>query len=189
LTAFAKVHGYRDESWQRLLGSIDRIEAEIRDQGLEGEAKLRRRTEGSRPRVQALFAWLESELAASAFLPTNPFTEAARHALKLNSGLEVFLSDPAVPVDTNHLERALRSIPMGRKAWLFCWTEGGTEAVGVIQSLITTCVLQCVDPYTYLVGVLQRVAIHPQSEVADLTPRLWKEKFADQALPSPALSS
>ena len=168
---------------------IYRIEAEIRERGLEGEAKLRRRSEESRPFVQDLFAWLESELAASALLPTNPFTEASRHALKLKSGLEVFLSDPAVPVDTNHLERALRSIPMGRKAWLFCWTEVGAEVVGIAQSLITTCVLQGVDPYAYLVDVLQRVAIHPQSEVADLTPRLWKEKFADQPLRSPALSN
>ena len=168
---------------------IYRIEAEIREQGLESEAKLSRRVEESRPLVQDLFAWLETELVAAALLPTNPFTEASRHALKLKSGLEVFLSDPAVPIDTNHLERALRPIPMGRKAWLFCWTEVGAEVVGVAQSLITTCVLQGVDPYTYLVDVLQRVAIHPQSEVADLTPRLWKEKFAGQALPSPALSS
>jgi transposase len=168
---------------------IYRIEAEIREQGLAGEAKLSRRVEESRPLVQDLFAWLETELVAAALLPTNPFTEASRHALKLKSGLEVFLSDPAVPIDTNHLERALRPIPMGRKAWLFCWTEVGAEVVGVAQSLVTTCVLQGVDPYTYLVDVLQRVAIHPQSEVADLTPRLWKEKFAGQALPSPALSS
>ena len=168
---------------------IYRIEAEIREQGLEGEAKLRRRVEESRPLVKALFSWLEAELVAAALLPTNPFTEASRHALKLKSGLEVFLSDPAVPVDTNHLERALRAIPMGRKAWLFCWTEVGAEVVGVVQSLITTCVLQGVDPYTYLVDVLQRVAIHPQSEVADLIPRLWKKRFAGQALPSPALAN
>jgi transposase len=60
--------------------------------------------------------------------------------------------------------------------------------VGIIQSLISTCVLHGVDPYTYLVDVLQRVAIHPQSAVAELTPRLWKESFADQAMPSPALA-
>jgi len=94
-----------------------------------------------------------------------------------------------VPIDTNHLERALRPIPMGRKAWLFCWTEVGAEKVGIIQSLISTCVLHSVDPYTYLVDVLQRVAIHPQSAVAELTPRLWKEKLSDQAMPSPALAS
>lgn len=167
---------------------IYRIEAEIREQQLEAEAKLVRRTEESRPIVAALFAGLTQELVASALLPTNPFTEAARHALKLKTHLEVFLSDPAVPVDTNHLERALRSIPMGRKNWLFCWTEVGAVKVGIIQSLISTCVLHGVDPYTYLVDVLQRVAIHPQSQVADLTPRLWKKKFADRAIPSPALA-
>ena len=35
--------------------------------------------------------------------------------------------------------------------------EIGAEHVGWIQSLISTCVLQNVDPYTYLVDVLQRV--------------------------------
>ncbi|MDA3921162.1 MAG: transposase domain-containing protein [Salinisphaera sp.] len=50
--------------------------------------------------------------------------------------------------------------------------------VGIIQSLISTCRLQGVDPYTYLVDVLQRVGIHPASRVAELTPRLWKHHFA-----------
>jgi len=166
-----------------------RVEDEIREQKLEGEAKLKKRMEESKPLVAELFEWLEQDLVASALVPTNPFTNAARHALKLKPCLEVFLSDPEVPIDTNHLERALRPIPMGRKAWLFCWTEVGAEKVGIIQSLISTCVIQGVDPYTYLVDVLQRVAEHPQSEVADLTPRIWKEKFVDQAMPSPALAN
>jgi hypothetical protein len=29
-------------------------------------------------------------------------------------GLEIFLTDPDVPMDTNHLERNLRAIPRGR---------------------------------------------------------------------------
>jgi len=165
------------------------IEEELREQSLEGEAKLEVRVARTRPIVTELFAWLKQELTESALLPNNPFTEAARHAVKLQTELAVFLGDPAVPIDTNHLERALRPIPMGRKAWLFCWTEVGAEKVGIIQSLISTCVLHGIAPYTYLVDVLQRVAIHPQSAVAELTPRLWKERFADQAMPSPALAS
>ncbi|UTW11988.1 transposase domain-containing protein [Marinobacterium rhizophilum] len=31
-----------------------------------------------------------------------------------------------------------------------------------------------INPYTYLTDVLLRVSSHPASEVADLTPRLWK---------------
>ena len=99
-------------------------------------------------------------------------------------GLEVFLADPDVPIDTNHLERALRAIPMGRKNWLFCWTELGAKHVGIIQSLLVTCRLHGIDPYTYLVDVLQRVGQHPASRVAELTPRLWKQHFADNPLRS-----
>jgi hypothetical protein len=71
--------------------------------------------------------------------------------------VSVFLSDPNVAIDTNHLERALRVIPMGRKSWLFCWTEVGAEVVGKIQSLLVTCKFHGVDPYPYLVDVLQRI--------------------------------
>ena len=85
---------------------------------------------------------------------------------------------PDVPIDTNHLERALRVIPMGRRNFLFCWTELGAQHVGIVQSLIVTCRLQGIDPYTYLVDVLQRVGEHPASRVSELTPRLWKTLFA-----------
>ncbi len=52
---------------------------------------------------------------------------------------------------------------MRRKTWNFCWTELGAEHVGVIQSLIVTCRLHGIDPYTYLVDVLQR----PESQNVD----------------------
>lgn len=73
---------------------------------------------------------------------------------------------------------------MGRKSWLFCWTELGAKQVGIIQSLIVTCRLHGIDPYTYLIDVLQRVSQHPASRVTELTPRLWKTLFADYPLRS-----
>lgn len=160
------------------------VEREIRERGLAGAAKLEMRATRSQALVADFFAWLEQELVAHALLPTNPFTQAAHYALARKRGLEVFLADPDVPLDTNHLERALRPIPMGRKNWLFCWTELGAERVGQIQSLITTCTLHGIDPYTYLVDVLQRIDTHPFSAVAQLTPRLWKQHFADAPLRS-----
>ena len=75
-------------------------------------------------------------------------------------------------------------MPMGRRSWLFCWTELGAKQVGIIQSLIVTCRLHGIDPYTYLIDVLQRVGQHPASRVAELTPRLWKALFADNPLRS-----
>jgi hypothetical protein len=90
------------------------------------------------------------------------------------TALRVFLEDPAVPLDNNHTERALRVVPMGKKNCMFCLTELGAEHVGIIQSLIVTCRMQGIDPANYLVDVLQRVAIHPASRVDELTPRRWK---------------
>ncbi|MFQ5700156.1 MAG: IS66 family transposase [Myxococcota bacterium] len=166
------------------IGELYETEEEIRQRGLVGEAKLRLRCEQSRPVVEAFFTWLEEERGTSALLPTNPFTKAALYAAKRRKGLEVFLSDSEVPLDTNHLERALRVIPMGRKSWLFCWTELGAQQVGQIQSLLTTCVLHDVDPYTYLVDVLQRIDRHPYARVSELRPRIWKEHFANAPLRS-----
>ena len=160
------------------------IEREIAEKPLVAEAKLAVRAKQSQPLVADFFAWLERELVEHAFLPTNPFTKAALYALERKKGLEIFLTDPDVPLDTNHLERALRPIPMGRKNWLFCWTEVGAERVGQIQSLISTCVLHDVDPYTYLVDVLQRIDTHPFAQVDQLTPRLWKPHFGTAPLRS-----
>jgi len=173
------VEPQRVEKALESIGALYEVEREIRERRLMGEAKLALRAQQSKPVAAELFAWLKEELAHHAQLPTNPFTKAARYTLERKAGLEVFLTDPEVPLDTNHLARALRPIPMGRKAWLFYWTELGAEGVGQIQSLISTCVLHGVDPYTYLVDVLQRIDTHPFAQVEQLTPRLWKQHFAD----------
>lgn len=167
-----------------MIGELYAIEREIARKNLADLAKQERRGSLSKPIVAEFFAWLKREMAESALLPTNPFTKAAHYALDREKGLGVFLSNPGVPIDTNHLERALRPIPMGRKNWLFCWTEIGAEKVGWAQSLISTCVLHDIDPYVYLVDVLQRVDTHPFDRVEELTPRLWKSHFADNPMRS-----
>jgi transposase len=162
------------------------VEEEIREQRLGGESKRIHRLTHSKPVVDRLFAWIDGQFERQGLLPASPFTQALAYARERREGLSVFLGDPDVPIDTNHLERALRAIPLGRKNWNFCWTELGAKHVGIVQSLIVTCRLHDVDPYTYLVDVLQRVGQHPASRVAELTPRLWKSHFGAEPLRSVA---
>jgi hypothetical protein len=75
-------------------------------------------------------------------------------------------------IDTNHLERALRPVPMGCRNCLFFWTELGAKQVGFIQSLLVNCKLHGINPYTYLVDVLQRISQHPASQAIALTPQV-----------------
>lgn len=167
------------------IGELYAVEERIRDQKLTAAKKLDHRLMHAKPIAEAFFTWVNQQFEHQGLLPSNPLTQALAYARDRRLGLEVYLSDPDVPIDTNHLERALRTIPMGRKNWMFCWTELGAQQVGIIQSLIVTCRLHGIDPYDYLVDVLQRVGQHPANRVHELTPRLWKQLFASNPLRSP----
>ena len=166
------------------IGGFYKEEGYIREHGLEAEAKLAHRGAVTKPLVEAFFAWLKQTVISEVLLPSNLFAQAARYAVEREAALKVFLAYPNVPLDTNHLEREIRAIALGRRNWLFCWTEVGARHVGIIQSLLASCRLQGVDPYVYLVDVLQRIDTHPAFEVQLLTPRLWKQHFADNPLRS-----
>ena len=184
---FLKAEQVEPERTATALSYIRRLyeeEARLKPKWTEGAKRLEKRATQCKPIVDGFFEWLRTELQEYALLPTNPFTVAANYALDREASLRVFLERPDVPVDTNHLEREIRPIALGRKNWLFCWTEIGAKYVGIFQSLLRTCRLQGVDPYTYLVDVLQRVDTHPASDVASLTPRLWKQRFAADPLRS-----
>jgi len=166
------------------IGKLYQEEGKIREWGLAGVANLAHRGAHSKPLVDDFFTWLKQTVITDVILPTNPFGQAARYALEREAGLRVFLQNPDVPLDTNQLEREIRPVAVGRKNWLFCWTEVGARQVGIIYSVLASCRLQGVDPYVYLVDVLQRVDTHPALEVHLLTPRLWKAHFADHPLRS-----
>lgn len=144
--------------------------------------ELRQRV--SKPTMERLFAFLEKELDETALLPSNPFAKAAKYAVQRKAELMACLDDPAVPLDTNHLEREFRPHAVGRKNWMFHVTEVGARAAGILYTLIRSCVLAQVDPTAYLTDVLQRIETHPAVDVGLLTPRLWKENFASAPMTS-----
>ena len=166
------------------IGALYAVESQIRDENLTGNAKRARRQQQSKPITERLFKWIDTQFEKQGFLPSSPFLGALAYIRERRAGLSVYLDDPDVAIDTNHLERALRVIPMGRKNWLFCWTELGAKHVGIVQSLMATCRLHDINPYDYLVDVLQRVGQHPASLVHQLTPRLWKQLFSANPLRS-----
>ena len=166
------------------IGELYKIEKAIRTRALPPDKKRAYREKHSKLLVDDFFRWCRDQQQRIDLVNSNPLSKALKYAANHKDQMQVFLRDPDVPMDTNHVERNLRGIPLGRKNWMFCWTEMGAEHVGIIQSLITSCRLHGVDPYTYLVDVLQRVSIHPAKKVEELTPRRWKEHFANAPLKS-----
>ena len=167
-----------------MMGAMYAHEKQIRADGLLGEDKRAYRQAHTRAVVETFWRWCRRQCHRPELLPKNPLAKALSYAQARRTGLEVFLDDPAVAIDTNHLERALRPIPLGKRNWLFASTEVGAQRVGIIQSLLVTCRLHGVDAYTYLVDVLQRISGHPAHRAIELTPRRWKSLFADDPLRS-----
>jgi transposase len=113
--------------------ALERIAALYRiEAGIRGLAPEQRRTlchDQSRPIVDQLRAWLDTTLAR---LPCRSRTaEAIRYALKLWSGLTVFLDDGRVEIDSNTVERSIRPIALNRKNALFAGSDQGGVHWGV----------------------------------------------------------
>ena len=167
-----------------LIGAMYGHEKQIRADGLTGEDKRAYRQTHTRAVVETFWRWCREQCHRPELLPKSPLAKALNYAQERRSGLEVFLDDPAVAIDTNHLERALRPIPLRKRNWLFTSSEVGAQRVGIIQSLLVTCRLHEVDAYTYLVDVLQQISVHPANRAIELTPRMWKSLFADAPMRS-----
>ena len=60
----------------------------------------------------------------------------------------------------------------------------GAKHIGIVRSLLATRRLHGIIPSDYVVDVLQRVGQHPVSMMHQLTPRIWKEMFAENPLHS-----
>lgn len=102
------------------IGALYAVEAHIRENNLTGEEKRVCRQQKAAPLVAAFFVWVQRQFDEQGFLPSSPLTKALAYVRERHAGLSIFLDDPEVPIDTNHLERALRVIPMGRCSGMCC---------------------------------------------------------------------
>lgn len=101
-----------------LIGNLYAIEKTIREQAMDAETIQETRMLQALPAVDSFFAWVDEQRHRMDLLPSQPFAKALAYAGEREAALRVYLSDPTVAIDTNHLERALRPIPMGRKNWM-----------------------------------------------------------------------
>ena len=179
---FDKIKDDFPDETQFALDSIGKLysnESIIRQRKLVSQKKLEYRIEHSKPIVDALFSWCDQQLLSQKLTPKSKLRLAIQYGTKREAALKVFLEDPDLPLDTNDIERQIRTVAVGKKNWMFAWTEAGAEHLGIIYSLIASCRMQGVDPYTYLVDVLLRVGDHPAKDGEQLIPRHWKQYFED----------
>jgi len=154
----------------RRIAELYKIEAQIRGRSA-AERQAVRQAE-SRPLVAALKAWLQAQLVRAS--AKSAIAVAIRYGLNHWEGLERFLEDGRIEIDTNVVERSMRPIALNRKNALFAGHDAGAENWACLASLIETCKLNGIDPQAYLTDVLTRlVNLWPAARIDELLPWAW----------------
>jgi transposase len=137
------------------IATLYAIEAELA--GAAPDARRAARCERSRPLVDALRAWLDGVRA----LPESALGKAIAYADGLWLGLVRFLGDPAIPIDNNATERAMRSVVLGRKNHYGSKSLRGTQVAALFYSLVESAKLAGLEPAGYLAEATRRAIANP----------------------------
>ena len=151
--AFKKTNSKLAQTVIERLREIYHIEADIR--GTSAEHRLSVRQARTAPLMAALKTFLMEELKQIS--SNDSVTSAINYTLSHWSGLTMFLEDGRIEIDSNTVERTMRSVALGRVNSLFAGNDGGAESWATLGSLLTTAKLNGLDPYTWLNDVLERI--------------------------------
>ena len=137
--------------------------------GLTPEERYEKRLEQEKPVLDALLSWVNEMQVKTA--PKSALGRAIHYLLEQWPYLTRYLEDGRLELSNNRAERSIKPFVMGRKNWLFANTPGGAQASAVTYSLIETAKENKLDPYKYLLWVLQSA---PGLSQAD---EFWAEKL------------
>lgn len=142
------------------------IEAEVR--GKSPTERLEARQKCSKELVVVLFDRFKKVLKK--LFQKGATAKAIKYALNNEKALKRFLDDGKIEIDNNSAERALRSVAVGRKNWLFAGSDKGGETAANIYSLIETAKLNNINPHIYLKKVLSVIQDYNSQKLTDLLP-------------------
>ena len=110
--------------------------------------------------------------------PHNDVAKAMGYMLNRWASFARFLSDGRICRSNNAAERAIRSLALGRRNWLFAGSDRGGQRAAVMYSLIVSAKMNDIDPQAWLAHVLTNIAQHPVSRLDELLPWNWQAQVA-----------
>lgn len=145
------------------------IERKLKE--LDPKERHEQRLEKSKPILDAFLSWLK--IQEQKMLPKSAFGKAVTYCLNQWDKLVAFLEDGRLVIDNNRSERSIKSVVLGRKAWLFANTPQGARASAIIYSIAETAKENGLNPYYYLRYLFEKL---PNIDLTD-------EGTLDQLLP------
>ena len=146
------------------LATVYKNDQTVKDRKMSGDERLRFHQNESGPMMNDLKIWLDRQLNKKLVEPNSSLGQSISYMLNHWEPLTLFLREPNAPLDNNICERALKMAILNRKNALFYKTLHGAEVGDKLMSLIHTCNLASVNPFTYLTALLDnadKLKVHP----------------------------
>jgi hypothetical protein len=156
----------------RRIQNLYAIEAEITGRTADQRQKIRR--EQALPILNDLRSWMTEQRRRLS--SKTGLAKALQYALTRWDALCLYTEDGRLGIDNNPAERALRTIAITRKNFLFLGSDAGGERAAVIYTVLQSAKLNGLDPEAYLTDVIDRMAKgHPINRLRELLPWNWNK--------------
>ena len=140
-----------------LIGKLYGIEKRIKGKSVEDKFTIRQSQ--AKPIVKILYDWLIEH--KEKIPPKSKLGEAISYSLNQFEKFQRYLEDGRLSIDNNRAERAVKPFVIGRKAWLFSYTNTGANASAILYSLVETAKANNLIVHDYIASCLQQIAEKP----------------------------
>jgi len=153
-----------------IIGQLYAIEAKAKHLSPNKCKHYRRRY--AKPILRKLKRWLNYYHPRT--IAGAPINKAIGYCLNHWRALNNYLRDGRLEIDNNRAERAMKTIVIGRKNYLFVGSHQGGHNAAIIYSIIETCKQNNINTFDYLKNVLARLPSHKITNIRELIPYNWK---------------
>jgi transposase len=148
------------------------LEREARQASLSADERYLLRQEKARPLLDELGEYIVEEYQK--VLPKSTIGKAFHYLAARYNKIYEYLQNGRLEIDNNLIENSIRPVALGRKNYLFAGSHAEAQRAAMVYSLLGSCKLQGINPYEYLLDILQRLPEQPVNRLAELLPPLWK---------------
>ena len=154
----------------KLIQVLYAIEALAREQNLSYQQRHALRLERSLPIINEIGSYIYNE--RDKVLPGSPIGKAFNYCANRWIGLQNYLLDGMLEIDSNLIENTIRPLALGRKNYLFAGSHEAAENIAMFYSFFGSCKQHDIDPQKWLTYVFNNINDTKASELKNLLPHL-----------------
>lgn len=149
-----------------MLAKIQKLYAlEAKIKHMPVQVRYLARQEQAKPLLDEIYTWLTTQRV----IGSGTLGKAIKYTLGQWPKLVRYIDDGHLSIDNNRAERAIKSLVIGRKNWLFSDTPKGANASAVLYSVIETAKANGLNIYSYLVHCMKELA-KPEPDIDSILP-------------------